>query len=69
MPPRCAAGTGLTRAVEIAPLLRSRIVARDAEHAHAIAAIGRRIYFEHRIIEIQRRAQILIERQFRRAAP
>ena len=49
--------------LEVPPFLRRRIIARDAEDAHAIAAIGRCVDLEHRVIEIQRRAQIAVERQ------
>ena len=54
----CAAGTGAAAGLEIAPLLSRRVIARDAEHAHAIAAVRRGVHLEHGIVEIQRRAHI-----------
>ena len=48
---------------QIAPFARRRVVAGDAEHAHAIAAVRRRIHLEHRVVEIERLAQIGSKRQ------
>ena len=48
---------------QIAPLVRRRVVARDAEHAHAVAAVRRGVHFERGIIEIERLANVLTQRQ------
>ena len=43
---------------QITPLLGRRVVARNAEHAHTIAAIRRRVHLQHHIVEIERLAQV-----------
>ena len=63
------AATALDAGGEIAPLLRRRVVARNAEHAHAIAAIRRGIHLQRHVVEVERRAQILTQRQCSAAAP
>ena len=49
----------------VAPVMHGDF-ARDAEHAHAIAAVRRQIHFEDRVVELQRLDQGRARRQVRR---
>ncbi len=53
------AATGALCRLEVAPPLRRRVIPRDAEHTHAVAAIRRRVDIQHAVVEVQRIPQIL----------
>jgi len=64
---RClAAADGGNRILDVAPLSSCAVVASDAEHTHAVAAIRRGVHVQHPVIQIQCVAYVLIQRQRRR---